>query len=135
MSTAATATEVPVAAPAKGKKKLIIILIATVLAVVLIGGGVGAYFMMKKSAAAEAAAAEGEEGGASHAPTKTSGKKDEARVPVFVPLEPFTVNLADREAERYAPVSYTHLDVYKRQRLRRWLSAMQITAPGALLVS
>ena len=30
MSTAATATEVPVAAPAKGKKKLIIILIATV---------------------------------------------------------------------------------------------------------
>ena len=107
MSTAATATEVPVAAPAKGKKKLIIILIATVLAVVLVGGGVGAYFMMKKSAAAEAAAAEGEEGGASHAPTKSSGKKDEARVPVFVPLEPFTVNLADREAERYAQIGVT----------------------------
>ncbi len=112
MSTAATATEAPVAAPAKGKKKLIII-IAAVLAVVLIGGGAGAYFMMKKSAAAAeaAAAADGEEGGAAHAgdhaPAKSGGKKDAAHAPVFVPLEPFTVNLADREAERYAQIGVT----------------------------
>jgi flagellar FliL protein len=106
MSTAATATEAPVAAPGKGKKKLIII-IAAALAVVLIGGGAGAYFMMKKSAATEAAAADGEEGGASHAAPKASTKKDDARAPVFVPLEPFTVNLADREAERYAQIGVT----------------------------
>ena len=111
MSTAATATDVPVAAPAKGKKKLIII-IAAVLAVVLIGGGAGAYFMMKKSAAAaEAAAAEGEDGAETaagdHAPAKGGGKKDAAHLPVFVPLDPFTVNLADREAERYAQVGVT----------------------------
>jgi flagellar FliL protein len=112
MSTAATATEAPVAAPAKGKKKLIII-IAAVLAVVLIGGGAGAYFMMKKSAAAAdaAAAADGDEGGAAtasdHAPAKSGGKKDAAHAPVFVPLEPFTVNLADREAERYAQIGVT----------------------------
>lgn len=110
MSTAATATEAP-AAPAKGKKKLIII-IAAVLAVVLIGGGAGAYFMMKKSAAAaEAAAAEGEDGGdahaGDHAPAKGGGKKDAAHPPVFVPLDPFTVNLADREAERYAQIGIT----------------------------
>lgn len=106
MSTAATATEAPVAAPAKGKKKLIII-IAAVLAVVLIGGGAGAYFMMKKSAVTEAAAAEGEEGGSSHAAPKTGTRKDDAHTPVFVPLDPFTVNLADREAERYAQVGVT----------------------------
>jgi flagellar FliL protein len=112
MSTAATATEAPVAAPAKGKKKLIII-IAAVLAVVLIGGGAGAYFMMKKSAAAAeaAAAAEGEDGAEvaadGHAPAKASSKKDGAHAPVFVPLEPFTVNLADREAERYAQIGVT----------------------------
>jgi flagellar FliL protein len=109
MSTAATATEAPVTAPAKGKKKLIII-IAAVLAVVLIGGGAGAYFMMKKSAAVEAAAAEGEEGAEAHAgdhaPAK-GGKKDTSHAPVFVPLEPFTVNLADREAERYAQIGVT----------------------------
>jgi flagellar FliL protein len=96
MSTAA----VDAPAPAKGKKKLIIII--AIAALVLVGGGVAAMLLMKKKAADHEA--EGEDG----APVKTAAvKHDPKHVPVFVPLEPFTVNLADREAERYAQVGIT----------------------------
>jgi flagellar FliL protein len=100
MSAPAAAADAP--PPAKGKKKLIIIIAA--VAVVLAGGGGAAVFMMKKKAAAEA---EAEEGGDGHAPTKAAAKHDPKAMPVFVPLEPFTVNLADRDAERYAQVGIT----------------------------
>ena len=100
MSAPAAAADAP--PPAKGKKKLIIIIAA--VAVVLAGGGGAAVFMMKKKAAA---AAEAEEGGDGHAPAKAVAKHDPKAVPVFVPLEPFTVNLADRDAERYAQVGIT----------------------------
>jgi len=93
--------------PAKGKKKLIIIIVA-VVALVLAGGGGAAVMMMKKKAAAEAEAeAEAEDGGEGKAPAKAVAKQDPKAVPVFVPLEPFTVNLADRDAERYAQVGIT----------------------------
>jgi flagellar FliL protein len=103
------------AAPKKSKKKLIII-IAAVLLVVLAGGGAAAFMMKKKAdAAAAAAATEDEDGdaeasadadpkdhGASHA------KKDEKKgPPVFVPLEPFVINLADRDVERFAQIGIT----------------------------
>lgn len=100
MSAPAAAADAP--PPAKGKKKLIIIIAA--VAVVLAGGGGGAVFMMKKKAAAEA---EAEEGGDGKAPAKAAAKHDPKAVPVFVPLEPFTVNLADRDAERFAQVGIT----------------------------
>ena len=35
---------------------------------------------------------------------KAAPKRDPKAVPVFVPLDTFTVNLADREAERYAQI-------------------------------
>ena len=104
---AAAAADAP--SPAKGKKKLIIII--AVAALVLAGGGGAAVFMMKKKAAAEAAEAaesgDGEAGAASHGPAKASAKHDPKAVPVFVPMDPFTVNLADREAERYAQIGIT----------------------------
>ena len=96
---AAAAADPP---PAKGKKKLIIII--AVAALVLAGGGGAAVLMMKKKATAEA---EAEEGATDAAPTKAAAKFDPKAVPVFVPLEPFTVNLADRDAERYAQVGIT----------------------------
>ena len=100
---AAPATEAP--APPKGKKKLILIIAALVL--VLAGGGVAAVLVLKKNAAA-AAEAEGEgEEGLANAPAKTAAAIDPKAVPVFVPMEPFTVNLADRAAERYAQVGLT----------------------------
>jgi flagellar FliL protein len=106
------------AAPKKGKKKLIII-IAAVLLVVLAGGG-AAVFMMKKKADAEAAAAAEADGGdgeaAADGDAKGHGgdhaKKDEHKdehkgPPVFVPLDPFVVNLADRDVERFAQIGIT----------------------------
>jgi flagellar FliL protein len=112
----ATAAAAPVAdaveasPPKKGKKKLIII-IAAALFVVLAGGGGAAYFMMKKKAAAEEAAAaeaDGEGGATADAGQDGHAKKDEKHgPPVFVPLEPFVVNLADRDAERYAQIGIT----------------------------
>jgi flagellar FliL protein len=63
--------------------------------------------MMKKRAAAAAAA---EEDGAEAKDDKHEpklAKADVKNAPTFVPLDPFTVNLADREAERYAQVGMT----------------------------
>jgi flagellar FliL protein len=65
---------------------------------------------MKKKAAEAAAAAEAEEGEeAGEAPARKSAAKavDPKAVPVFLPLEPFVVNLADREADRFAQVGIT----------------------------
>jgi flagellar FliL protein len=96
----ATATEAP--GPAKkGKKKLIIIIAAAVL-VLAVGGGAAMMLMKKKAADADG------EGADDHGPAKAAvSKHDPKAVPVFVPLDPFTVNLADREAERYAQVGIT----------------------------
>jgi len=110
MSAAPAAAPAEGEAPKKGNKKLVIIIAAVVL--LLVVGGGGAFFMMKKTAAeAEAAAAADEEGGgAEHAkPAKEAkkpehGKDEHAGPPAFVPLEPFVVNLTDRESERFAQV-------------------------------
>jgi flagellar protein FliL len=98
-------TDAVPAPPAKsGKKKLIVI--AAALAVLLAGGGGAAVFMMKKRAAAAAAAEEG--GDAAGDPHEEKlAKADLKHAPAFVPLDPFTVNLADREAERYAQIGMT----------------------------
>lgn len=96
MSTAPAAIA---AAPAKGKKKLIVII--AVAALVLAGGGGAAAFMMKK----KAADAEMDEEGAD--PKSKVAKHDAKAVPTFAPLDPFTVNLADRDAERFAQVGIT----------------------------
>jgi flagellar FliL protein len=93
----------------KGKKKLVII-IAAVAALVLAAGGGGAFYIMKKRAAAAAAAsAEGEDSQAasSDAHDAHAPKADLKHAPTFVPLDLFTVNLADRDAERYAQVGIT----------------------------
>ena len=98
-------------APKGGKKKLIII--GAAVAVLLAGGGGGAFYMMKKKAADEAAAAEAEGGEESDAHAKPAKKgppahekkKDEhAGPPAFVPLDPFTVNLTDRDVNHFAQI-------------------------------
>jgi flagellar FliL protein len=106
MSAAAAPIADAVVVPAKGKKKLLII-VAAALVVALAGGG-GAVFYLKKKAAAAAAAAEAEDGEAApaHADAK-GGKHDAAQLPTFLPLEPFVVNLADKDADRYAQIGIT----------------------------
>jgi len=105
MSAAAAAAEEakPASAP-KGKKKLLLIILAAVLALALAGGGAAFYWVKKKAAAQAAAEAEGGEA-SSHAEDKKKAERKGA--PAFIALEPFTVNLADREAERYAQVGIT----------------------------
>ncbi|MBT9489432.1 MAG: flagellar basal body-associated FliL family protein [Rubrivivax sp.] len=98
MSAAATAADAG-AAPPKGKKKLIIIIAAVVVLALV---GVGAMLALKKKPAEE-----GDEH-AEAAPKKAAVKAHDPKAPpVFAPLEPFTVNLADKEADRYAQVGIT----------------------------
>ena len=87
-------------APKKSRKKLFIIVGVAVLLLLGLAGGGTLFYMKKKAAAAAAAEAEGEpEGGHSKAT-----KRDRKLKPTFVTLDLFTVNLADRDADRYAQV-------------------------------
>jgi flagellar FliL protein len=101
MSTA-TAPETVIAPPKKGKKKLLMMIGTAVLVLGLVGGGGAAWYLKKKHAADAEAEAEVEVG--PDGTGKPVAKRDPKAVPTFVPLDPFTVNLADREAERYAQV-------------------------------
>ena len=109
---AAAAADAAEVVPKKGKKKLIILIAAVVVLLGLAGGGAVVYLKSKAAAEAAAAEAEDEDGeaadsGHKHA-AKAGHKKDEKHVPpVFVPLDPFVVNLADREADRFAQVGIT----------------------------
>jgi|JI10StandDraft_1071094.scaffolds.fasta_scaffold155885_1 flagellar FliL protein len=110
----AESAEAAPAVPSRGKKKLVVIIAAVVLLLAVGGGGAAWYLMKKKAAeAAAAAAAEAEEGGDGEASAKADKdeppmpKADLKHAPTFVPLDPFTVNLADRDAERYAQVGMT----------------------------
>lgn len=117
MATAAAGNEA--AAQGGGKKKLIII-IAIVLVLVL--AGVGALLMMKKKAAAAA----DEEGGAeeTHAP---AAHAKPGTPPTFVPLDPFTVNLADKEVDRFAQVGVTLevADAHFADQLKAYMPAIR----------
>ena len=110
---AAPAADAP--APAKGSKKKLIIIIVAALLVVLIGGGV-AFMLLKKKPAED----EEDGGGDAHGKPKAAAKADahEAAAPptrkhdpkhppAFVPLDPFTVNLADKDSERFAQIGVT----------------------------
>jgi flagellar protein FliL len=107
MSAAAAAADAPAGKKPGGKKKLVLML--AVAAIVLGGGGVGALVYMKKqkaAAEAAAAAADGDDSDAA-APAKAEQKKKKGEKPVFVPMDPFVVNLADHEADRYAQIGIT----------------------------
>ncbi len=83
----------------KGKKKLMLIMVA-LLVLIAVGAG-GAFFIMKKNVAA----ASGEDAGeVAHA---AAPKARADHPPTYVALDPFVVNLADRDAERYAQIAVT----------------------------
>jgi len=89
----------------RGKKKLLII-VAAALALVLAVGGGGVWYLKKKAAQAAAlAASEDEAAGAegAHAGTQSEAKS----IPVYLPLDPFIVNLADKDVDRYAQIGIT----------------------------
>lgn len=105
MSAAAAApANAGAAVPAKkGKKKLIIIVVA-VLLLLVIGGGAAMFLLKKKAAAAEG---EGDEPAPTASAEHHGDKPDLKHPPTFLPIDPFVVNLADKEADRYAQIGIT----------------------------
>lgn len=101
MSKDAKAAESTDEAPKKKSKKLLIIIIAAVLVIVLAGGG-AAFFLLKKSDHAD----DEENAEETEKPTKKKDKEKEAH-PVFVNLEPFTVNLVPETGDQYLQVALT----------------------------
>ncbi|MCW5613263.1 MAG: flagellar basal body-associated FliL family protein [Rubrivivax sp.] len=119
MSTAAAAVDAtPV--PAKGKKKLILIVAAALVLLLLAGS---AALLLLKSQAAKGD--EGEDGETASAPAET--RRDPKIIPTFVALEMFTVNLADRDAERYAQIGITlEVDDSKAgERIKQFMPAIR----------
>jgi len=131
MSTAAAAVDAGDVVPKKGKKKLIII-IAAVLLLAMLGGGAAVYMKKKAAAAAAAAAEEGDEEASSAAPAEKA-HSDRKGPPTFVPLEPFVVNLADRETDRFAQVGVT-LEVDDAKFAEEMKAYMPAIRSGILMV-
>lgn len=100
MSATVVAAESP-APPRTGKKKLLLIIAAAVLALLLIGAG--GVWLIKSRTAADADAGD-EEASAAQAATRHEAKR---APPVYLPLDAFTVNLADKDSERYAQIAVT----------------------------
>lgn len=103
MSNAAAAVDAPPAA--KSKKKLIIIIAAAVL--LLGGGGGAALVLLKKKPVEDGDEAAQVEKAEPKGKSAAASRHDPKKPPTFAPLDPFTVNLADRETERYAQVALT----------------------------
>jgi flagellar protein FliL len=127
MATAAPEAE---AAPAGGggKKKLIMIIVIA-LVVVLVGVG-AAVMLLKKKPPADEDGADADE----HAAPKMEVHQPKAgSPPVYLPVDPFTVNLADKDVDRYAQVSVT-LEVVDQKTSDMIKSYMPAIRSGILLV-
>lgn len=94
---AAESSEAP---PPKSKKLLIIIIAAVFLLVV---AGAAAVFLIKSKKHADENG--DEEGVTETSMAKKSEKKKDAHPPVFVNLEPFTVNLVQETGDQYLQLS------------------------------
>jgi len=105
MATTPAPAEVPPAVPAQGKKKLILMAAAAVLLLAVIGGGAAFWMLQKKADVATESEGADDEAVADAKLRKKKG--DKHHLPVFLPMDLFTVNLADRDAERYAQVGVT----------------------------
>lgn len=113
MSVAATSADP--GTPKRGRKKLWIIAGIVVLTGLLLAAGVAGWSMWRHQRAV--AAEEADEGAGTAAAStaaedatpaeKPATRRERAVPPVYVPLEPFVVNLADRDADRYAQVGIT----------------------------
>ena len=90
----------------RGKKKLLII-VGAALALLLAGGGGGVWVLKKRAAQAAALASAEDEAANAEASPHGTAKTEAKGVPVFLPLDPFIVNLADKEVDRYAQIGIT----------------------------
>ena len=98
----ATAPAAEAAAPSGGGKKKLVMILVAVLVLVLVGGGAAVLLLKKKPAE------DGEDGAdAAEVAPKAKAKPKSEHPPTFVPLDPFTVNLADKDVDRFAQVGVT----------------------------
>lgn len=86
----AASAEAAPAPVAKSKKKLIVMIAAGVLVLAGVGGG-AAIFLSKKSSSAK----------------EKEHKAEPSKAPVFLALEPFTVNLQSEGGDKYLQISMT----------------------------
>jgi flagellar protein FliL len=82
------------AAPPKKSKKLLIIIVAAV--VLLLGIGGGAFYLLRSHAAQQA-----EEGDGSEKAQAAKKKDTKIAAPVYVALDPFTVNLVPENGDQF----------------------------------
>ena len=101
MTAVAPTVDAGAGAPAKKGKKKLILIVAVALAVLLGGAGATVFVLKKKASAAQGA----EEAAAPDA--QAAARFDAKHPPIFLPLEPFVVNLADKDADRYAQIGIT----------------------------
>ncbi len=83
-----------------GSKKKLIVMIGSIILVLLLAGAGGLLYLKNKAARAAAEAGDDSVASVAHGPAKA----DPAHPPTFLPLDPFVVNLADRESDRYAQI-------------------------------
>jgi flagellar FliL protein len=94
------------AVPVKRGKRKLLIIIAAVLALILVAGGGAVVYLRKK--AAQAAAELSDADGSTPGDTAHAADTHESiSPPTYLPLDPFVVNLADRETDRYAQIGIT----------------------------
>ncbi|HYE41578.1 MAG TPA: flagellar basal body-associated FliL family protein, partial [Ramlibacter sp.] len=111
----------------KGGKKLL--LIAAVVLVLLAVAAVAAVIVLKQRQAAQEEAEYQEETTAAEAVAEI----DTANPPVFLPLDPFTVNLADKNVERYAQIGIT-LEVQTPEMAEKMKAFMPAVRSNILLL-
>lgn len=92
------------AAPAKSKKKKIIVIAVAAVLVLALGGGAAWWFLKPAKKHAEGKAAEGKGAETEKVVKHPEVKVDPKKPPIFVPLESFTVNLADREYDHFLQI-------------------------------
>lgn len=123
----ASAAPAEVAPTGGGKKKLIMILGVVVLLVVVLG--VVAVLLLRKPAPAE-----GEDGELAEqdAPAQVATAKP-GTPPVYLPVDPFTVNLSDKDVDRYAQIGIT-LEVVDQKTADLLKNYMPSIRSGVLMV-
>jgi flagellar FliL protein len=123
---AASPAETGVGTPPKPRsKKKLVLFIAIALIALLVAGG--ATLVLLKVRAARAAILG--ESVSTAADDAHPGQRDPDHPPVFLPLDPFVVNLADRDADRYAQIGLTFevADAEFADRLKVYMPAIRNT--------
>jgi flagellar FliL protein len=103
--TADTAAQGSAVPTKSGKQKLMVVLVAAFALVLVLGGG--GLWLVKQKAAHAAALAAGDDESALSEPAHAAARPEGVGLPVYLPLDPFIVNLADKDVDRYAQIGIT----------------------------